>query len=126
MDREYDFYEKKDSDKDKPKGKEIEYKFVGERDITDYFKYQLTVTFFLQYITPVSENLVSGTARVSFMGKVLLDYRKKWQPGLVSAFLFRIYNNYLIKDLIKKQRDRLYKETTDLHDLAREILEFNR
>ena len=122
----YGFEETKHSDKVKAKGREIEYVFKGSKEINDYVKYGIKATFFLEEVNPVSGNLVKAKAVVNFEGTVETDYRDRWQKTKFMEFLFRFYNNYLVKDEIQRQKGRLYKEIIALHDLAKDILEFNR
>lgn len=123
---EYDFYEKAHTDKSKPKGKELKYTFLGEREVTDYFKYNITVQFFIQEVNPVSGNLVHGKAKVTISGVLEMDHHNKWQRSAFSDFLFRIYNNHIIRRDIEKRKEDLYDDVVNLHDLAKDILDFNR
>lgn len=122
----YDFTEKKFDSKDRDKGKEIEVVWIGEREITDYIKYNFQIVFFLTKIWPASKDLVKGNIVVTLSADVELDYKEKWRHNTFSNFLFKIYNNYIVKDEIKKHSKKLYNEMMDFHDRAKEVLEFYR
>lgn len=123
---EYDFYEPKHSDKDKPRGKELKYTLEGEREVDDYFKYYLKMYLFGQDLTPVSDNLVKGVVKVNFTGYVELDWKKKWGHSSFTNFLFKVYNNYIIKHSVERQRDLLFEDLVEFQDVAKNVLEFNR
>jgi hypothetical protein len=122
----YDFEEKEHSDKKKDKGQEIKYVFLGEKKVTDYIKYNVKVEIFAVEINKMSENLVSGKLNIVFNANVELDYKNKWGITRMSKFFFNIYNNYLMKGEIGDHMGKLYDETVDLQDLAKDVLDFNR
>jgi hypothetical protein len=122
----YDFYESKHADKDNPRGKEIQYVIEGEREVTDYFKYYLKMFLFIQYLNPVSDNLVKGVVKLNFSGYVALDWAGKWGHTAFTNFLFKIYNNHVIKAKIERHRSILFGDLSEFQDVAKDVLEFNR
>ncbi len=125
-DNNYEFEEKEHSDKRKDKGNKIKYVFLGEKKVTDYIKYNVQVEIFAVEINKMSENLVSGKLNIVFNANVELDYKEKWGISKLSKFFFNFYNNYLIKNEIDNHMGKLYDETIDLQDLAKDVLDFNR
>ena len=122
----YDFEEKEHSDKKKDKGQEIKYVFLGEKKVTDYIKYNVQIEIIAVEVNKMSENLVSGKLNIVFNADVELDYKNKWGISRLSKFFFNIYNNYLIKNEIGNHMGKLYDETVDLQDLAKDVLDFNK
>jgi len=123
----YDLSEKEHSDKDKSKGKYLKYKFSAEREVTDYFKFYIDVTFDIVEVVPVSGNLVKGKARIFIVAKLELDHHGHWEEkGKFVDFMFKVYNNYIIKDRISQYAGILTKEVVSLHDLMKDVLDFNR
>jgi hypothetical protein len=128
-DNEYDFNEDVHSDKHKDKGREIITIWSGERNVTNYIKYKIKVNFSLNEINKVSnvsDKLDKGFIKLTFNAQLVLDYKSKWGKSFFSNFLFKTYNNYIIKKEIVKHKSKLYKEVLDLQDVAKEILEFHR
>ncbi len=123
----YEMQEKEHTEKDKPAGKEIKYIFKCEREVTNYYKYYIDITFFILNAIPMSGNLISANARIAIEAHVELDRLKKWQnKGKFVDFLFKIYNNYIIKKEVEKYRDQLYEEVLELQDLIKDVMDFNR
>lgn len=125
-DNDYDFYESKHSDKDKPRGKELQYVIEGEREVTDYFKYYVKMSLFIQELNPVSENLVKGVVKLDFSAYVELDWKGKWGHTAFTNFLFKIYNNHVIKARIERHRSILFADLSEFQDAVKGVLEFNR
>ncbi|MFH1376221.1 MAG: hypothetical protein ABIH25_01160 [Candidatus Woesearchaeota archaeon] len=120
----YEFDEKGFTSKDLDTGKEIIVDWIGEREITDEMKYIFKINFLLKKILPAGEDLVKGIIEISFKANLEVDYRKKWGQTKLSNFLFNLYTNYIIKQENKRHYGKLYNEITELHDLAKEVLEF--
>lgn len=122
----YDFEEKEHKDKDKDKGHEIKYVFLGEKKVTDYIKYNVIIELNAVEVNSLSENLVSGKLDMVINTNLELDYKEKWGISRMAKFFFNIYNKYLIKNEIDNHFDKLYEESLNLQDLAKDVLEFNR
>lgn len=122
----YDFQETEFTEKSKDLGYEYKYVFTGERKVTEYYKFKVSLTAEMKRINSLSKNLANGQVRIIFSGKLELDYRNKWQKNSFLNFLFKLYNKYLIRDQIEDYKHELYGEIANLHDLAKEVLEFNR
>lgn len=123
---EYEFQEKEFTEKSKDLGYEYKYVFEGTREVTEYYKFKVGLTAEMKYINQMSENLVSGEVRIIFTGKMELDYRNRWQKNAFLNYLFKIYNEYLIRNQIEGYRYELYEDVVELHDLAKDVLDFNR
>jgi hypothetical protein len=122
----YDFNEDTHTEKEKSTGKNISIIWTFERDVTDYIKYVVDVKFLLQKIVPASENLVNGFIKMTAFGKVILDYKDEWSKNRFSEFMFKMYNNYIIKPQIEKHAKKLRGELDEFHSLAKEILDFHK
>nr|MBA4404843.1 hypothetical protein [Nanoarchaeum sp.] len=122
----YDFQENEFTEKNKDIGYEYKYVLSGERKVTEYYKFKVNLTAEMKGVNSLAKNLVSGEVRIIFTGKLELDYRNKWQKNSFLNFLFKIYNKYIIRDQIEDYKHELYGEIANLHDMAKEILEFNR
>ena len=126
VDNDYSFEEKEHADKVKDKGHEIKYVLLGEKKVTDYIKYKVSIEIIAAEVNSLSENLVSGKLIFIIDTDLELDYKEKWGISRMAMFFFNIYNNYLVKDEIENHEEKLYDESLNLQDLAKDVLEFNR
>lgn len=120
----YDFTEKGFVDKNQDTGKEIVVDWIGNREINDLFKYNIQIKFFIRKGIPTGKDLLKGIIDVSFKADLEVDYKNKWKHNASSNFFFKIYTKYTIKKDINNHLERLYAEMVELHDMAKEILEF--
>ncbi len=125
-DNNYDFEEKEHADKVKDKGHQIKYVLLGEKKVTDYIKYNVNIEIQAVEVNSLSENLVSGKLNFIINTDLELDYKGKWGISRISEFFFNIYNKYLVKNEIENHEEKLYDESLNLQDLAKDVLEFNR
>ncbi|MBS3172369.1 hypothetical protein J4438_02205 [Candidatus Woesearchaeota archaeon] len=122
----YVFQEEEFGEKGRPEGNEYKYVFSGERKVTEYYKFKVKLVVEMKKVNSLSKNLVNGEIRLIFTGKMELDYRNKWQKNAILSFMFKVYNEYLIRDEIEGYKHELYEEVVELHDIAKDVLEFNR
>jgi hypothetical protein len=123
---EYDFDEVLHQQKKLEGGDELIISWEAEREVTDFIKYKIKVDFMLMEINPVSENLVSGFAKITFTANLVLDYKEKWSSSKPKDFLFSLYTNVFFKETISKHKKKLTQEISDFHSAAKDILEFYR
>tara|TARA_Y100000310_G_C20666497_1_gene807781 strand:- start:1484 stop:1966 length:483 start_codon:yes stop_codon:yes gene_type:complete len=126
IDNKYDFNETNHVHKKLDKGDEIVLTWEAEREVTDFIKFNLTIDFLLQEINPVSDNLVSGSAKITFQSHLNIDYKEKWSSSKFKDFLFSIYRKIFYKNVISKYAVKLTNEAKELHDITKEVLEFYR
>jgi len=103
----YYYTESEKTTKLKDRGIEISYKLFGERDVTDYFRFRIDVTFLFEQLNEVQMNNKKmhkgrGEMRVTVIN--ITDYRKDWEKTKLSRFLNKVYEDHLIK----KQIDVFY------------------
>ncbi|MBT3691047.1 hypothetical protein HOG16_02275 [Candidatus Woesearchaeota archaeon] len=122
----YDFLEADHQHKKIDIGDEIGLIWKAEREITDFMKYDMVIKFRFKELHPASDNLVSGTSKITFTASVVLDYREQWSSSRIKNLLFRLYTNVLIKENITKNKLKLLEEVKDLQKTAKEVLEFFR
>ncbi len=125
-DNKYDFNEKLHQHKTSDRGKEIEFKWEAEREVTDFIKYDIDVHVLLMDINPVSENLVAGFAKITFTTKIVVDYKDQWVSSRFKNFLLNLYTKVFFKDTISKNAKKLRDEVADFHKTTKEILDFYR
>jgi hypothetical protein len=122
--RKYDIHQKDQTEKSTDKGLEIVMKWLCEREITDYFKYEILVEFLMKKLQKTSKkDVYNGSAQVTFKAKIILDQQDRWKYKPLGRLLFFINNNYLVKDQINKHKEKLYKEVIAIHDLTKSVLD---
>ncbi len=111
------------------KGKELEFEWFGDKKITDYYKYEITVSMFVwdfkeAEIIKNNEkvNTHQGRIQIVVKGYYVLDYDKQWEGG-VKEKLRGFYHKFIIdKDIIFKINKPLYKAVYSLYDTIRDAL----
>ena len=84
---------------------DIIYKCFGERDVTDYFRFKVEVTFLFEHLKEVQLNdkkMYRGKAEMRTSVTLITDYRKHWKKTKFSKFLNKVYEKHLIKNQIDK------------------------
>lgn len=122
----YDFTEKEHTEKNKPQGNELIIKWVADRKIDDYMQYFIELEFFITELRIIGKQQHAKT-KINLKSYVKLDYNNEFQKSRFGRFLFFLYNNVIIKrKLLFVHKVKLYKETMDLHDLIKSLLEHYR
>ena len=115
----YAFMEKGISSKSKPGGKEQVIEWVSERKVDSYFKFQIEVDFRIWRYKDEKAEIY-----IRFKGYLEKDYRNtfKNKGGKFGEFLRNIYEKYVIKDRIDEMAGKVHKDTNDLIDEAKRVL----
>ena len=111
------------------KGNELEFEWVGDKDITSYYAYDVEVSMFVWDFKKVEAikdgekvQLHSGRVQIIVKGFYTLDYKDQWQGGFTET-LRGIYHKFIIdKDILLKVYKPLYKYVYDLYDKTRDSL----
>ncbi len=112
--------EKEYTIKDKPLGKEAEIAWNGERKADTYARYKIIVELFISEMNPAGK-MENGHLDIRIKAFIELDYKNKFDSKS-GKFMMDIYNNYLIKDKIKKHEVKLDNEVHELHSTIKELL----
>ncbi|MAG50606.1 hypothetical protein CL621_03120 [archaeon] len=124
--RRYDFTEKEHTNKTHPRGQEVVYAWIFEREIDDYVQFTIRVDFRIIELRKVKvgdKQADKADMEIKIFAFIDFDYKGKWK-GPLRGFLMNVYNNYLIKDKIVNVLEvNLYKELMELHDEIKDMLE---
>jgi len=124
--RHYDFTEKENKTKHFPRGKEIVRFWFFNREINDYMRFNIRLSFFITDFNSVKLNnklLDKADMEIKLFSFIEFDYKKKW-TGFLKEFLINVYNNYIIKDrIINVYEVKLYSELMELHDEIKDSIE---
>lgn len=126
-DHNYAYSELENTTNLKPKGAEIKIKMRGERLVTDYYKFTLTIAFLIvetEKVKVKDKVLDRGKLEARMDIKLDLDYTKRFGKSKFGKFIRFIYNNYLIKEEIQSEyMGKAYEEATTFLDLLKESME---
>jgi len=122
----YNFNEKDHTEKAGDKGKEVILEWVSEREVTDYLKMHIATNILFINLHPLKEGLVKGKVKITFTAGVISDYKNNFGKSLFTHWLFKLYENYIIKSEIEKYEDKLQEELEDFHNITKEALDFHR
>ncbi len=121
----YTFQEKDHTDKLEQRGHEIILKWTLERKATEHINNEITLVFFLREINKTKGGKESGLIQIDFTAFLNLDYENKWQHTKFLKFISFIYNNYIIKPQVEKNKGKLFEEVKELRNLTKSYLELN-
>jgi len=125
----YDFFEKNYTHK----GNELEFEWFGEKEVTEYYKYEIEISMFVWDFKDVEvikndEKTVLQKGRIQLVirGYYILDYEKEWVGGFKEK-LQKFYHNFIInKDIMFKIYVPLYKEVYEIYDKIRDSMGMER
>lgn len=123
----YVYTEKENTTNVRDKGVELKLTMIGERNVTDYFKFDIEVKFLVVEMEKVKmkdKTLDRGFLRAFFNVKMHFDYRNIWSKNKLSKLLRFVYNNFIIKKKINDVYSPALKfEADDLFNVMKEALE---
>jgi len=116
----YDYFEKENTEKNKPQGNTLIIKMRAERKVDDYVRFDIGVDFDeILRVKKVNKGY-SGDARIIIRAEMIFDYYNNWKT---IPFLFYIYNNLIIKKKIYTfYFPKIYNEMMDLNSLIKKDL----
>jgi hypothetical protein len=125
-DNQYDFYEKSRKNKPKGIGHKLELKWLLERKITEFIRFNIEINYVVLDLVPTGEDLVSGSLEVTIEAEVIIDYQDQWAGSKFKNFLLDLYENIFYKGTIDRYKDKLDAEVKELRDVIKDILEFHK
>lgn len=119
----YIFNETQHKSKDTDKGRKIDIKWTGYREVDRYAKFQIKVQIVMFGIKEV-KGLYSTEMYVYLDGAAILDYKNQWETSGFRSFLFKIYNKYIIRrDIINYYFLTLSSEVNELRSKIKAALD---
>ena len=124
------FSEDKYSEKLKGEAKEIDVEWTGHRDITDYFRIKMKVTFMVRAMTQVKIkkggaeiDSNKGNIDVKIKGILVKDYQSKFEMTAFRKFLRAFYEKYIILATVKEFRGRIVADCDEFLTQAKAYLD---
>lgn len=118
----YDFIEKEHTAKDLPQGRENVIRWEAERKVDDYAKFEIRVTFFIENLREVN-NTYEGKFDIKIFANITFDYMNKWQGNVIKEFMFKFYNEYIMKDkILGSYEPKILSEIEVLKEIIRKYI----
>ena len=128
LEEEYNLTEKKYIESVKGDSKDIEIIWEAFRKVSDYFKFQLRLSWRILGLTDIEAEkdgkkikTNKGSFEIKISGILVKDYQNTWEKTPSMKFLRGIYDKYIIKSRIESYEGKLIEE---INDLSEEIKAF--
>ena len=127
---ELDLTEKKYEEKIKGDEKDIIIDWIGERELTDYFRLDMKVKFTVRSMkdVEVSQNGINiktneGSVKVKVQGILVRDYDGKFGTTVFKKFLRSIYEKWVITSRIEEMEGKIVEESDKFLNQAKAYLD---
>jgi hypothetical protein len=128
-DENYDIFEDKYVEKLKGDSKDLEIKWTATKEVSDYFRFEITSHWFILGLKKVkvkkgNEELImdSGTIEVKFEALLVRDYGHRWESTPAKKFFRGFYDRYIIKSRLDDIEYKLFLEVNELINQAKAYL----
>jgi hypothetical protein len=122
--------EDKYSEKLAGNAKNMDIEWTGEREVTDYFKFQVKVAFKIIGLTNVeiSKNnskikTNKGDVEVKIKGVLIRDYKGKFETNAFQKFLRSVYEKWIITSRINQMEDKIIANCDEFLSQAKAYLD---
>jgi len=110
----------------KPNGKEIDIKWIAERDKSDYFSNSISITFMIMGIKDVEVQkngkkvkMNSLNLEIKLFADLVKNRKGRWKKN---SIMKKIYENFVIKERIDSYKLELYQQIYILQDEIKDYL----
>jgi hypothetical protein len=110
--------------------KNIEIKWTGAREVTDYFKFQVEVKFDISGLknVEVTQNgkkvkINQGGVKMSVKGILIRDYKGKFERSALQKFMRGIYEKWVIHSRIEQFEGKLAGDCNEFLNQAKAYLD---
>jgi len=120
-DESYKVREKKYTEKILGDSKTVEIEWECERKISDYFKFQIKLTWLITGLKKVEVKkedqkvtMNSGTVEIKYSAMIIKDYESRWENQPFWKFLRGVYDRYIIRTRIDYYEDRVIDDLREI------------
>lgn len=113
----YDVFEKRYIEKVKGDTKDIEITWSAEREISDYFKFIITMDWLILGMKTIEVQkegkkvkMESAALEIKFRAILVKDYEDRWENQPFWKFMRGFYERYIIKNRIDEYQVKLMEE----------------
>ena len=128
-DLEYEIEERTYSEKNTPKGKEVEIHWIVKRKVSDYFRFRMKVDWLILGMTDVEvvkegvkTKVNKGSLEINFTCYLEKDYENRWEASALIKFLRGLYDNYIIRGRISDYEDKILEEMSEMTEQLKAFL----
>lgn len=112
-------------------GNEVEIKFKGEKNVTDFYMFEIEVYFHVWDMADVEviqngvkKKLTKGRMEIVISGDVTFDYQNKFTKSKFYERLYKFYIKFIVREKITDNvPDVLYYRMYKLQNLIKEYLD---
>ncbi len=129
MDENYDVFEDKYTERVDGDTKQIEIKWTAIKEVTDYFRYEITFYWIVQNLKKVKVKregkevtMDSGSIEIKFDAILQKDYENRWENNAFLKFLRGIYDRYIIRSRVDDNEFKLFQEASEFTAQAKSFL----
>ncbi len=129
MDENYDVFETKYTEKIEGDIKNVEIKWTATREISDYFKNEITLHWIILGMKKVKVKkegkeitMDSGTPEIKFEAYLQKDWENRWENNAFWKFLRGLYDRYIIKTRISDYEIKLFEEVNEVISQTKSFL----
>lgn len=124
----YDFYEKEYLSTQKEESKSASIKWEAERKVDDYIKFHIETRVKFKNLRDVQgkkKMLNSGEVSFTIEAYIEKDYESSWEKGFMTKFLRAVYDTFVLRSKIEKDKERLDREAKEFFHEIRTFLKCN-
>jgi hypothetical protein len=126
-DEEKNFQEASYTERIKGESKQIESKWVAQKNADDYFAHSIEITFAVVGLVDIETEKdgkkiksQKGDLALTIKADLIRDYADQWSP-----FMRSLYENLVVRERKNAQKTLLYGKVYALHDEIKEYLSMN-
>jgi hypothetical protein len=128
-DHENNFQEKKYVERVKGDAKQIEIKWIAQRNLGDYFAYVINIKFFIIGLKDIEvevggrkQKTKHGEVKIKISSELILDRQNTWNVKLFQD----MYERFIVNNNIEEHKTGCYGMTYTLHDEIKDYLTMHR
>ena len=118
------------TEKIKGDSKDLEFVWMGFKEVTDYFKYEVKVKFRILGMTNVeiTQNgakikMNSANVEVKMSANLVKDYKGRFETGGIRKFLREIYQKWVIPSRIEQFQQKLFSDCDEFLSQVKSYLD---
>lgn len=124
----YDFYEKEYISSQKEDTKNASIKWESEKKVDDYVRFHIEARIKFKDLREVQGKkrmMNSGQVSVTVEAYIMKDYESRWENGFMSKFVRGLYDTFIIRGKLDKDKHRLDREAKEFFNEVRTFLKVN-
>ena len=121
VDENYDISENKYVEKLDGQSKNIEIIWSATKEVSDYFKFEITATWAVLGLKKVKIKkgdqeimMDSGSIEIKFTASIIKDYESRWENNPVLKFMRGMYDRYIIRSRIDAYEVKIFEEINEI------------